>query len=115
MELTKRFYCPSNAWDCPYWRKNGTCAMVDEGDDPVEECDDAGAFWDVEDTEQDYFVWADEKENLYNSTDLLEKGYHFVNGEPVLPNSMSDYDFLDMARDKFTEEEWDRLCDLLAK
>ena len=53
----KKFYCPVNGWgDCPYWRKkDGTCKMVDEGDDPVKECDDAAAFWDEDD---DY--WAEE-------------------------------------------------------
>lgn len=49
----KKFYCPVNGWDCPYWKKNGTCAMVDEGDNPVLECDDAAVFWDIDD---DYFV-----------------------------------------------------------
>lgn len=53
----KKFYCPVNGWgDCPYWRKkDGTCKMVDEGGDPVKECDDAAAFWDEDD---DY--WAEE-------------------------------------------------------
>lgn len=49
----KKFYCPVNGWDCPYWKKDGTCAMVDNGDDPVKECDDAAVFWDEND---DYFV-----------------------------------------------------------
>ena len=25
----KKFYCPVNDWDCPYWKKDGTCKMVD--------------------------------------------------------------------------------------
>ena len=45
----KKFYCPVNGWDCPYWKKDGTCKMVDEGDDPVKECDDAAIFWDEDD------------------------------------------------------------------
>jgi len=49
----KKFYCPVNGWDCPYWKKDGTCGMVDEGYDPVKECDDAAFFWDEDD---DYFV-----------------------------------------------------------
>ena len=49
----KKFYCPVNGWDCPYWKKNGSCKMVDEGFDPVKECDDASVFWDEDD---DYFV-----------------------------------------------------------
>lgn len=24
-------YCPCNGWDCPYWKDNGTCSLVDEG------------------------------------------------------------------------------------
>lgn len=40
----KVFYCPVNAWDCPYWRKNGTCSMVDDGDNPLDECEDAMLF-----------------------------------------------------------------------
>jgi hypothetical protein len=40
-----KFYCPVNGWDCPYWRKDGTCSMADDGDgDPREECDDAAAM-----------------------------------------------------------------------
>jgi hypothetical protein len=50
----KKFYCPVNGWDCPYFKIGaGTCKMVDEGRDPVKECDDAAFFWDEDD---DYFV-----------------------------------------------------------
>ena len=49
----KAFYCPVNGWDCPYWNKNSTCSMVEEGIDPVAECDDASVFWDED---EDYFV-----------------------------------------------------------
>ena len=45
MKKKKVFYCPVNAWDCPYWKDDGTCSMVDDGDDPVIECDDASIFW----------------------------------------------------------------------
>lgn len=48
----KKFYCPVNGWDCPYWKKDGTCSMVDDDFDPVKECDDAAAFWDPDD---DYY------------------------------------------------------------
>lgn len=51
----KKFYCPANAWDCPYWKKDMTCALADEGCDPVDECDDAYAFWG-----DDPDHWADE-------------------------------------------------------
>lgn len=36
----EKIYCPVNAWDCPYWKKDGSCSMVDDGFDPAEECDD---------------------------------------------------------------------------
>ena len=78
--LTKKFFCPVNGWDCPYWKKDGSCSMVDDGDDPVMECDDAAYFWDED---GDYFVWEDENSKLYDEQELLEQGYHFVNGEPV--------------------------------
>lgn len=52
----KKFYCPVNGWDCPYWKKDGTCKIVDEGKDPVKECDDAAVFWDEDD---DYMVEED--------------------------------------------------------
>lgn len=29
------------------------------------------------------------------------------------PIEMNDFDFLDWARKKFSDDEWDRLCDLL--
>lgn len=53
----KKFYCPVNGWDCPYWKKDGTCAMVDDGDDPVKECDDAYTFWGDETDESAYMVY----------------------------------------------------------
>ena len=53
----KKFYCPVNGWDCPYWKEDGSCGMVDEGFNPVKECDDASVFWDEDD---DYFVEEDE-------------------------------------------------------
>ena len=80
--LTKKFFCPANAWDCPYWKEDNSCSMVDEGDDPVMECDDDSIFWE---TDEDYFVWADEDGTTYDVEGLLELGYHFINGEPVPP------------------------------
>lgn len=80
--LTKKFFCPVNGWDCPYFKKDGSCSMVDDGDDPVLECDDAYTFWCDEDHE-DYFVWEDDKGNRYDEQELLEQGYCFINGEPV--------------------------------
>jgi hypothetical protein len=41
----KKVYCPVNGWDCPYWKKDGTCEI----DNPIEECDDFAAFWDEDD------------------------------------------------------------------
>lgn len=52
----KVFYCPVNGWDCPYWEKGGTCLMVNDGDDPTMECDDAYSFWEDEAGDGSYFV-----------------------------------------------------------
>ena len=41
----KKIYCPINDWDCPYWKKDGTCSMrEEEGVHPKEECDDYALF-----------------------------------------------------------------------
>ena len=41
----KKIYCPVNGWDCPYWKKDGTCSMKEEEDvHPKEECDDYTLF-----------------------------------------------------------------------
>ena len=41
----KKIYCPINGWDCPYWRKDGTCSMgEEEGVHLKEECDDYTFF-----------------------------------------------------------------------
>lgn len=41
----EKIYCPVNGWDCPYWRKNGTCSMKEEeGVHPKDECDDYALF-----------------------------------------------------------------------
>lgn len=93
--LTKKFFCPVNGWDCYYWKKDGSCSMIDEGLDPVEECDDAGYFWDEEDGCP--CVWEDENGNRYDVDELLEQGYRFSNGEPVRPP---------MLKDVWTEQEW---------
>lgn len=81
--LTKKFFCPVNGWDCPYWKKDGSCSMVDNGDDPVEKCDDAYSVWG--DDEDSYFVWEDNEGNRYDEAELLEMGFHFANGEPFFP------------------------------
>lgn len=80
--LMKKFFCPVNGWDCPYWKEDGSCSMADEGDNPVMECDDAGYFFG--DDEDSPFVWEDENGNRYDEQELLERGYHFINGKPVL-------------------------------
>lgn len=56
MSSKKVFYCPVNGWDCPYWRKGGTCSMIDEGDNPLIECDDASIFVDDGETIDDWLV-----------------------------------------------------------
>lgn len=81
--LTKKFFCPTAAFDCPYFKEDGSCSMVDDGDDPVMECDDAAYFFDED--EESPFVWEDEDSNRYDVQELLERGYHFVNGEPIKP------------------------------
>lgn len=50
----KKFYCPVNGWDCPYWKNDGSCQLVDLDKDPVRECEDAAIFWNEGD---DYFVY----------------------------------------------------------
>lgn len=100
MKLTKKFFCPVNGWDCPYWKKDGSCSMVDDGDDPVMECDDAATFWEPD---EDYFVWVDENNFTYDEEGLLELGYHFVNGEPVKPPAP---DFIKATLEKVLEH-WD--------
>lgn len=86
--LTKKFFCPVNGYDCPYFKENdGSCALVDLGDNPVNECDDAGYFFDyVFDEGEDElpFVWEDEDGFRYDKYELLAQGYRFINGEPVL-------------------------------
>ncbi len=51
----KRFYCPVNGWDCPYWQEGGVCTIPG---DPIEECDDFAGFWDPED---EYWEEVEEK------------------------------------------------------
>ena len=77
MKLTKKFFCPVNDWCCPYWDKDGSCTMVQDGDNPVMECDDAHYFWEYDD---DYFVWEDENGNRYDTQELRN---YFETGEPV--------------------------------
>lgn len=81
--LTKKFFCPANEWDCPYWKEDGSCSMIDEELDPLDECDVAILTW--EDEDGCPCVWEDENGNLLDTQDLLMRGYHFVNGEPIHP------------------------------
>lgn len=39
-----KIYCPLNGWDCPYY-KNSECGI----EDPMNDCDDFGVFWDEDD------------------------------------------------------------------
>ena len=80
--MKKIFYCPVDGYDCPYYNADNTCALTEMGDDPVMECDDAASVYDEED---DYFMYRDEDGKEYDAQELLEMGYHFVDGEPVLP------------------------------
>lgn len=85
MTLIRKFFCPVNGWDCPYWKKDGSCSMLDEGDNPLTYCDDASAFWNDDEELIDTCIWEDEDGNRYDTQELLERGYHFVNGEPMMP------------------------------
>ena len=58
----KKIYCPVNGWDCPYWQKDGSCTI----EDPINEWDDFGVFWDPEDE-----YW----EELINAGDAFCKKY----------------------------------------
>lgn len=52
MNKKEKIYCPVNGWDCPYWRKDGTCSMYPKAN-PIDECDDFAFFWEEND---DYIV-----------------------------------------------------------
>ena len=54
-EKKGKIYCVVNGWDCPYWRKDGTCSMYPEAD-PINECDDFAFFWNDGD---DYIIEED--------------------------------------------------------
>lgn len=41
---TNKIYCPCDAFDCPYYKK-GECGI----EDPVNECDDFGFYYDETD------------------------------------------------------------------
>lgn len=53
-----KIYCPANGWDCPYW-KQGECGI----EDPINECDDFGYFWEPDDDYQCY----DEKRTAFET------------------------------------------------
>lgn len=38
--MDEKYYCSVNSWDCPYWRKDGSCSL----ENPEDHCDDA-AWW----------------------------------------------------------------------
>lgn len=87
-KLVKRFFCPVNGWDCPYFEHGGACALVEQGCNPVDECDDAAFFADEE--LGDWFVWEDENGTCWDRAELLEMGYHFINDEPILPPLLAE-------------------------
>jgi hypothetical protein len=110
--LTKKFFCPVNGWDCPYWKENGFCSMVDYGDDPVVECIEAAYFY--RDNE-DYFVWENENGNRYDTQELLEQGYHFINDKPVIPLSKEINRIKSEMADLGTEIMLGKTCNELVK
>ena len=40
--MHKPYFCPVNGWDCPYWRKDGTCKLGRE--EAIKNCEDAMAM-----------------------------------------------------------------------
>lgn len=81
MSWTKKFFCPVNGWNCPYFKdEDGSCTMTEYGDNPVLECDDAAYFCEDPD---DCFVWEDEYGIRLDVQELLELGYHIINDVPV--------------------------------
>lgn len=56
LENKGHIHCPSNGYDCPYW-KDGICSLYSAEEnwaDPWEECSDFGMFWDKGDDYIDY-------------------------------------------------------------
>jgi len=53
-----------------------------EGFDSYENCEDCPYFYECMEVKED------EKGNRYSIQELLEKGYHFVNGELYFPNEI---------------------------
>ena len=70
-----KVYCPVNGWDCPYWKKDGTCTI----EDPMMECDDFSAFWDPDDEYWDS-VSEDQSSLTYPGArqNAQKLGSHFV-------------------------------------
>lgn len=109
MKLTKKFFCPVNGWDCPYWKEDGSCHMVDKGWDPVQECTDAMMMWDDDD---DYYVWEDENGNRYDTQELWN---YFESGEPMKPLSKEINRIKSELADLGTEIMWGKTCNELVK
>ena len=53
-----KIYCPLNGWDCPYYKK-GECGI----ENPLEECDDFGYFWDADDD----YICEDEERTAFEN------------------------------------------------
>ena len=53
-----KIYCPVNGWDCPYY-KNGECGI----ENPLEECDDFGYFWNADDD----YICEDEERTAFEN------------------------------------------------
>lgn len=70
--LTKKFFCPVNGWDCPYWKKDGSCSIVNEGDEPTEECDDAAFFYADDEEIEDLKKALEEHEKKFN--EIMREG-----------------------------------------
>ena len=64
---TKEAYCPTNAFDCPYWRTGGKCAI----DEPIEECDEYMYFYYDEYMETGLNPYTDEERTVFEHDNNL--------------------------------------------
>lgn len=71
------YYCPVNGWDCPYFRKDGTCELEENA---IYECDDAAAMeeW-LEDDDPDHVYIFGEKSPLFEGEVEFEPGRIYWN------------------------------------
>ena len=81
----KKVYCTVNAWDCPYFKKDGTCVI----ENPIKECDDFAFFWDEDD---DYYSEEEEDSDMKVTIEIINEAIEVDIAEE--PEEF-DYDFAD--------------------